>query len=141
MGTIGALGLTLMAPWFHSQAALGLLAGATLHEVAQVLAVGAALGPSALDLATLAKLTRVALLAPTLLLLGVIVARRELSGAVRQGRRPPFCPPSSWGSLPWGGGQLGADPSGTEERPPDREPGAHRHLYGSYRPGRGSEEP
>lgn len=103
MGTIGALGLTLVAPWFHSQAALWLLAGATLHEVAQVLAVGAALGPSALDLATLAKLTRVALLAPTLLLLGVIVARREPSGAVQQGNRPPLLPPFLLGFLALGG--------------------------------------
>ncbi|MER3490119.1 MAG: putative sulfate exporter family transporter [Meiothermus sp.] len=103
MGTLGALGLTLIAPWFHSQAMLGLLAGATLHEVAQVLAVGVALGPSALDLATLTKLTRVALLAPTLLLLGVILARREGHLGDPQGRRPPLLPPFLLGFIALGG--------------------------------------
>lgn len=90
LGSLGALGLSLAAPWVHPQT-LGLLAGATLHEVAQVLAVGVALGPEALDLATLTKLTRVALLAPTLLGLGLFLAHRgEEGGRSRAPLLPPF---------------------------------------------------
>lgn len=101
VGTMGVIGLTLVAPLFPSKAVLGLLAGATLHEVAQVLAVGAALGPSILDLATLAKLTRVALLAPTLLLVGVVLARREggIPDDLRQGHHAPLLPPFLLGFL------------------------------------------
>ena len=43
----------------------GLWAGASIHEVAQVAAAGAALSPAALKIAALMKLTRVVLLAPT----------------------------------------------------------------------------
>ncbi|HEY1478874.1 MAG TPA: putative sulfate exporter family transporter [Gaiellales bacterium] len=43
----------------------GLWAGASIHEVAQVAAAGAAISPAALKVAALMKLTRVVLLAPT----------------------------------------------------------------------------
>ena len=43
----------------------GMWAGASIHEVAQVAAAGAALSPAALKIAALMKLTRVVLLAPT----------------------------------------------------------------------------
>jgi uncharacterized integral membrane protein (TIGR00698 family) len=43
----------------------GLWAGASIHEVAQVAAAGAAISPAALKIAALMKLTRVVLLAPT----------------------------------------------------------------------------
>ena len=46
----------------------GLWAGASIHEVAQVAAAGAAISPAALKIAALMKLTRVVLLAPTVAL-------------------------------------------------------------------------
>ncbi len=55
----------------------GLWAGASIHEVAQVVAAGAAGGAAALAFASIAKLTRVALLVPVVL----VLARR----AGRQG--------------------------------------------------------
>jgi uncharacterized integral membrane protein (TIGR00698 family) len=54
----------------------GIYAGATVHEVAQVVAVGNAIGPEATDTAVIVKLTRVLLLVPFLFLLGGWQARR-----------------------------------------------------------------
>jgi uncharacterized integral membrane protein (TIGR00698 family) len=51
----------------------GLWAGASIHEVAQVAAAGAAISPLALKVATLTKLARVVLLAPSVAL---VAARR-----------------------------------------------------------------
>jgi uncharacterized integral membrane protein (TIGR00698 family) len=56
----------LLVPAFGMSDRLGgLWAGASIHEVAQVAAAGAALSPAALKIAALMKLTRVVLLAPT----------------------------------------------------------------------------
>ena len=54
----------------------GVYAGATVHEVAQVVAVGNAIGPEATDTAVIVKLTRVLLLVPFLFLLGGWQARQ-----------------------------------------------------------------
>lgn len=93
LGTLGVVGYSLLAPVLHFGAErYGLMTGSTLHEIAQVLAAGAAQGPHALDYATLAKLTRVALLAPALLVLGALLRRRG-AGTDRSGRvalLPPF---------------------------------------------------
>ena len=48
----------------------GMFLGATVHEVAQVVASASSLGPEATEVATIVKMTRVALLVPVLLLLG-----------------------------------------------------------------------
>ncbi|MFV0454427.1 MAG: YeiH family protein [Pseudomonas sp.] len=48
----------------------GVYIGATVHEVAQVVAAGGAVGPNALDTAVIVKLVRVMLLVPFLLLVG-----------------------------------------------------------------------
>ena len=55
----------------------GVYAGATVHDVAQVVAVGNAISPEATDTAVIVKLTRVLLLVPFLFLLGGWQARRE----------------------------------------------------------------
>lgn len=54
----------------------GLYVGATVHEVAQVVAAGAAVSPEATSTAVIAKMVRVMMLAPFLLLLSAFVARR-----------------------------------------------------------------
>lgn len=51
-------------------AAFGLYTGATVHEVAQVVAIGSAISPETADAAVVVKLTRVLMLVPVLLLLG-----------------------------------------------------------------------
>ena len=67
--TIGhALGL--------SQTSAGLWAGVAVHDTSQVIATGAAFGPEALDVATVVKLIRNALMAPLLLLIAAVWASR-----------------------------------------------------------------
>lgn len=96
LGTVGVVGFAVLAPVVGmSVQRYGLMTGATLHEVAQVLAAGAAHGARALDLATITKLTRVALLAPTLLIVGAVLRRRDAAGnggATGAVRRPPLLP-------------------------------------------------
>ena len=53
----------------------GLFTGATVHEVAQVVAAGRALGEEAANTAVIAKMVRVMLLAPFLVLLSLRLAR------------------------------------------------------------------
>jgi uncharacterized integral membrane protein (TIGR00698 family) len=69
----------------------GLLAGATLYDVGQVLAAGSAHSPAALDTATLTKLTRVALLAPALLVVSAALALRP-RGKALPGKRAALFP-------------------------------------------------
>lgn len=68
----------------------GLWAGASIHEVAQVVAAGGLIGTAALKGAVVVKLARVLMLAPVIAVLGWR-ARRQ--GTVRaDGRRPPLVP-------------------------------------------------
>lgn len=77
LGTIFTLAYIAAYPLLGlSEAGYGLFAGATLHEVAHVLAASAPIGQQAADLAVIVKLTRVALLAPVALGLGVWENRR-----------------------------------------------------------------
>jgi uncharacterized integral membrane protein (TIGR00698 family) len=64
----------------------GLWAGASIHEVAQVAAAGAAISPAALKIAALMKLTRVVLLAPTVAIAAWMRGGRD---EISQGRRLP----------------------------------------------------
>lgn len=92
---------TLMIPLLPFVAALmglapmttGLWAGASIHEVAQVVAVGGALGAGALGAAVVVKLARVLLLAPVMVVLGLQRRRRAGAGAGGQGAKlPPVMP-------------------------------------------------
>src|SRR5712692_2234397 len=70
LGTAGVFFYVLAGPFFLlTGAQLAILSGSTLHEVAQVMAAASSWGAASGDLATLVKLTRVVLLAPTLLVL------------------------------------------------------------------------
>jgi uncharacterized integral membrane protein (TIGR00698 family) len=55
----------------------GLFAGATIHEVAQVVVAGSAAGPQAADSAVIVKMVRVMMLAPFLILLSTWLARKD----------------------------------------------------------------
>lgn len=72
-----------------SPEAFGVWAGASVHEVAQVVATAQAVGGAALATAVVVKLTRVVLLAP--LIAGVTLWRRR-TAAPSEGRRPPVVP-------------------------------------------------
>lgn len=67
----------------------GIWAGASILEVAQVVAAGSLLGPGALDAAVVVKLGRVLLLAPVIALLTLSLRR---SGAAEGAGRPPLVP-------------------------------------------------
>jgi len=73
----------------------GLWAGGSVHEVAQVVATGGAIGGAALGLAVIVKLARVLMLAPVMAVIGV-VRRRALAksapGADVNIKRPPIVP-------------------------------------------------
>lgn len=71
-------------------AAAGAWAGGSIHEVAQVVAAGGAIGGSALAVAVTVKLARVLLLAPVVTVLGLTARRR--SGSTPGARRPPLVP-------------------------------------------------
>ena len=88
-GTVAMLGFPLLAPVFGlDQHAFGLWAGASIHEVAQVIGAGFQNGTQSGEIATVAKLTRVAMLAPMVIALG-LMARRGSSGD-QSAARPPM---------------------------------------------------
>lgn len=59
--------------------AFGVYTGATIHEVAQVVAVGGAFGGDAADNAIIVKMTRVMMIAPMLIILGIYLAKVKKS--------------------------------------------------------------
>jgi len=78
-GTVGMLAYPLLVLVLDLNSfSYGLWAGASIHEVAQVVGASFQQGEVAGEVGVVAKLVRVAMLAPTVLLLGVL-ARRETS--------------------------------------------------------------
>ena len=56
---------------------MGLFTGATIHEVAHVVGAGNAMGQAIYDPAIIVKMIRVMMLAPVLVILSIILARRD----------------------------------------------------------------
>ena len=56
-------------------ATYGIYVGGTVHEVAQVVAAGGAVSETAMNNAVIVKMTRVMMIAPLLIILGIIVSR------------------------------------------------------------------
>ncbi len=107
LGTLGVLGYILSRePLGLSAEQYGLLTGSTLQEVGQVIAAGTAGGDRALDTATLTKLTRVALLAPALLVASSLLRMRAAQGGdagTHREARQPLVPGFLLGFLILGG--------------------------------------
>lgn len=83
----------LQGPLGFDAETFGVWSGASVHEVAQVVATASVAGPAALAVATVVKLTRVVLLAP--LIAGYSVVRRYSradADATTSGKRPPLVP-------------------------------------------------
>ncbi len=73
LGTLGVLFYVFAGPFLGlTTMQLAVLSGSTLHEVAQVMAAAFTWGNETGDMGTLVKLTRVVLLAPALIALGLI---------------------------------------------------------------------
>ncbi len=66
---------------------VGLFFGGTIHEVAQVVGAASNVSPEATHIATIVKMTRVMLLVPVLLLLGLWL-NRSVRGAAAAGTKP-----------------------------------------------------
>lgn len=77
------------------EAVYGAWSGLSLHAVANAVAAGFALGPEAGRVATVTKLARVALLAPTLLALTLLMRRHARAA----GGAKALLPPMVWGFL------------------------------------------
>ncbi|MDN5347306.1 MAG: hypothetical protein PWP65_870 [Clostridia bacterium] len=72
LGTLSTLIYTFLYPFLNLSAyQYGVFSGATLHELAHVIAAAQAGGAESIDTAILVKLGRVALLAPVVILLGL----------------------------------------------------------------------
>jgi uncharacterized integral membrane protein (TIGR00698 family) len=80
----------LQAPLGLDDVAFGTWAGASVHEVAQVVATASAVGPGAMASAVVVKLTRVVFLAP--MVAGFSLARRRRVGVTAGNARPPIMP-------------------------------------------------
>ncbi|WP_283136976.1 YeiH family protein [Rhizohabitans arisaemae] len=90
-GTLAILLLPMLqAPLGLDDPVFGAWVGASVHEVAQVAAAGAAAGPAALAVAVVVKLGRVVLLAP--MVAGTAFARRRRSRGDAAKGRPPVVP-------------------------------------------------
>ncbi|MFC3747170.1 YeiH family protein [Paenibacillus sp. GCM10012306] len=99
LGTIFTLAYTLLYPLLGlTVTGYGIFSGATLHEVAHVIAAAAPGGQGALDMAVIVKLTRVAMLVPIALVIGLWDARqaRKEQAQEQQGQVHTF----KWRELP-----------------------------------------
>lgn len=87
------IGLVPLAAYLLNldSATAGTWTGASIHEVAQVVAVGGMIGGGALTAAVLVKLARVLMLAPVIAVLGW-VRRRELQDGGGASSLPPLVP-------------------------------------------------
>ena len=114
LSTAAMLAYPLLAAFLQLPPALaGLFIGGSIHDVAQVVVAGYALGDEAGDAASVVKLLRVSLLA--LVVMGVALAFRQPGPAALPARsRPPLIPGfvllffamAAWHSLGWLPGPL-----------------------------------
>ena len=78
LGTIFTLAYTFLYPLLGlSVQGFGVFSGATLHEIAHVIAAADPIGTDAVDMAVIVKLTRVALLVPIAIAVGIWANRAE----------------------------------------------------------------
>ncbi len=89
-GTLGMFLYPLAFPYLGmSETAYGIYAGSTIHEVAQVVGAGKAISETAAQMAVIEKMLRVMMLAPFLLMLGIMTSGRGQADQPKQGIRVP----------------------------------------------------
>ena len=92
-GSFSMLLYPLLPGLIHlSPGAYGLWAGASIHEIAQVVAAAFQDGARSGEIGTVSKLTRVMMLAPVVITLGLIAMRRASPGAGQSGNAAPPMP-------------------------------------------------
>jgi uncharacterized integral membrane protein (TIGR00698 family) len=96
-GSTAMLLYPVLVPWLVDFLGLGwgpidqgIYIGSTVHEVAHVLAAGAAIGPQVMHAALVTKMIRVCLLVPVLFAIVLVVRRRRTSGEGRRVAMPWF---------------------------------------------------
>ncbi|MEW9673843.1 YeiH family protein [Ammoniphilus sp. 3BR4] len=86
LGTIGTIAYTLLYPVLGLDSyQYGVLVGATLHELAHVIAAAIPGGDTSGEIAILVKLGRVALLIPVAMILGFLYTSKESGTEVKKG--------------------------------------------------------
>lgn len=68
--------------------AVGIFIGGSIHEVAQVVAAASNIDPATTEVATIVKMTRVALLVPLLLVIGLWLQRRDSQNSGTKAKLP-----------------------------------------------------
>lgn len=97
MGTVFTLLEIVLKPILGlSDAQFGIVTGGSLHEIAHAIAAGGAFGDISLDSALIMKLSRVILLAPVALIIGIWYQRRLTKKAVRTNASEPKKLPVPW---------------------------------------------
>ncbi|HVZ53284.1 MAG TPA: YeiH family protein [Pseudolabrys sp.] len=92
-GSFSMLIYPLLPGLLHlSPGAYGLWAGASIHEIAQVVAAAFQDGARSGELGTVSKLTRVMMLAPVVIALGLFAMRRASHGTGKSGNAAPPMP-------------------------------------------------
>ncbi|CAL74228.1 conserved hypothetical protein; putative membrane protein [Bradyrhizobium sp. ORS 278] len=92
-GSLAMVVYPLLPALLHLDAhAFGLWSGASIHEIAQVVAAAFQQGQQAGEFGTIAKLARVMLLAPVVLTLGLLATRRACHGRRGQSSAQPPLP-------------------------------------------------
>ncbi|THD71615.1 putative sulfate exporter family transporter [Thalassobius vesicularis] len=91
LSTLAMITYPILTATFDFDArAAGVFLGGTIHDVAQVVGAGYSISEETGDVATLVKLIRVAMLAPVVLVISLIMQRRVAAG--EGAKRPPLLP-------------------------------------------------
>lgn len=97
LGTIFTLMYTLLYPFINlTPLGYGIFSGATLHEIAHVIAATGPAGKQAVDLAVIVKLTRVTMLVPIAVIIGIWANRKERQANLETGRSRLKSIPVPW---------------------------------------------
>ncbi len=84
LGTVFTLIIVSLKPFFNlTDVQYGVLSGASLHEIAHAVAAGASGGEASLDIALVTKLSRVLLLAPVAIIVGLISNKKNNTKELR----------------------------------------------------------
>lgn len=91
MSTVAMILYPLLAARLNlSPSQAGVFLGGTIHDVAQVVGAGYSISPAVGDTATYVKLLRVAMLAPVVFAISVVIARNGAAGAKGKIPAPPI---------------------------------------------------